>query len=83
MTKFTNPIVSLLMQMSFDALHLTQGERDGVYEAVVNLVESRLRKAEKFEREIIELIRCESFKILLTFVDLIQETVTIYGVISG
>ena len=29
----------------FDALNLTQGEREGVYEAVVNLVESRLRKA--------------------------------------
>ena len=29
----------------FDALGLTQGERDGVYEAVVNLAESRLRKA--------------------------------------
>ena len=29
----------------FDALGLTQGERDSVYEAVVNLVESRLRKA--------------------------------------
>ena len=29
----------------FDTLGLTQGERDGVYEAVVNLVESRLRKA--------------------------------------
>ena len=29
----------------FDALGLTQGERDGVYESVVNLVESRLRKA--------------------------------------
>ena len=29
----------------FDALGLTQGERDGVYEGVVNLVESRLRKA--------------------------------------
>lgn len=29
----------------FEALDLTQGERDGVYEAVVNLVESRLRKA--------------------------------------
>ena len=29
----------------FDALDLTQGERDGVYEAVVDLVESRLRKA--------------------------------------
>ncbi|MDE0016340.1 MAG: Eco57I restriction-modification methylase domain-containing protein [Candidatus Poribacteria bacterium] len=29
----------------FDALDLTQGERDGVYEAVVNLVEARLRKA--------------------------------------
>ena len=29
----------------FDALNLTQGERDGVYEAVVNLVETRLNKA--------------------------------------
>ena len=29
----------------FDALDLTQGERDDVYEAVVRLVESRLRKA--------------------------------------
>ena len=29
----------------FDALRLTQGERDGVYEAVVNLVEAWLRKA--------------------------------------
>ena len=29
----------------FDALGLTQGERDGIYEAVVSLVESRLRKA--------------------------------------
>ena len=29
----------------FDALGLTQGERDGVYEAVVNIVEARLRKA--------------------------------------
>ncbi len=29
----------------FDALNLTQGEQDGVYEAVVRLVESRLRKA--------------------------------------
>ena len=29
----------------FTAFNLTQGERDGVYEAVVNLVEARLRKA--------------------------------------
>ncbi len=29
----------------FDVLNLTQGERDGVYEAVVNLVEARLSKA--------------------------------------
>ena len=29
----------------FDALDLTQGERDAVYEAVVNLVETRLNKA--------------------------------------
>ena len=36
---------STLDAIIFDALGLTQGERDGVYEAVVNLVESRLRKA--------------------------------------
>ena len=35
----------------FDALGLTQGERDGVYEAVVNLVESRLRKARSLKRK--------------------------------
>ena len=29
----------------FDALGLTQGERDGVHEAVIKLVEARLRKA--------------------------------------
>ncbi|MDE0686907.1 MAG: hypothetical protein OXI61_01950 [Candidatus Poribacteria bacterium] len=29
----------------FDVLNLTKGERDGVYEAVVNLVGARLRKA--------------------------------------
>ena len=29
----------------FDALNLTQGERDGVYEAVIHLVETRLQKA--------------------------------------
>ena len=29
----------------FDALDLTQSERDGVYEAVVGLVEARLSKA--------------------------------------
>ena len=36
---------SALDAIIFDALGLTQGGRDGVYEAVVNLVESRLRKA--------------------------------------
>ena len=35
----------------FDALGLTQGERDGVYEAVVKLVESRLRKARSLKRK--------------------------------
>ena len=29
----------------FDILELSQGERDGVYEAVINLVETRLKKA--------------------------------------
>lgn len=30
----------------FDFLGLTQGERDAVYEAVIDLIESRLKKAE-------------------------------------
>ena len=30
----------------FDALNFTQGERDGVYEAVIHLVEARLQKAQ-------------------------------------
>ena len=33
----------------FDALSLTQGERDGVYEAVIRLVEARLRKAKSLK----------------------------------
>ena len=33
----------------FDALDLTPGERDGVYEAVVNLVEARLSKAKSLQ----------------------------------
>ena len=36
---------STLDAIIFDVLDLTQGERDGVYEAVVGLVEARLRKA--------------------------------------
>ena len=35
----------LLDDLVFDTLNLTQGERDGVYEAVINLVETRLSKA--------------------------------------
>ena len=35
----------------FDVLDLTQGERDGVYEAVVNLVEARLNKARSLQRQ--------------------------------
>ena len=53
-TLFTSPAWDMLKPSDdrraldaiiFDALGLTQGERDGVYEGVVNLVESRLRKA--------------------------------------
>jgi hypothetical protein len=33
----------------FDLLDLTQGERDAVYEAVIDLVESRLKKAESLK----------------------------------
>ena len=35
----------------FNAFNLTQGERDSVHEAVVNLVESRLRKARSLKRK--------------------------------
>ena len=40
---------SILDTIIFDALNLTRGERDGVYEAVINLVESRLRKAKSLK----------------------------------
>ena len=33
----------------FDALNLTPGERDGVYEAVIHLVEARLQKAQSLK----------------------------------
>ena len=33
----------------FDALNLTQGERDSVYEAVIHLVEARLQKAQSLK----------------------------------
>ena len=33
----------------FNAINLTQGERDGVYEAVVKLVEARLNKAKSLQ----------------------------------
>ena len=35
-----------LDEIIFDALNLTQGERDGVYEAVIHLVEARLQRAQ-------------------------------------
>lgn len=42
-----------LDDMIFDALNLTQDERDGVYEAVIELIETRLQKASsvKLEKE--------------------------------
>ena len=39
-----------LDDLVFDTLNLTQGERDGVYEAVVDLVEARLNKARSLKR---------------------------------
>ena len=35
--------------ITFDALNLTQGERDAVYEAVIHLVEARLQKAQSLK----------------------------------
>ena len=36
----------------FDVLKLTQGERDGVYEAVIHLVETRLQKAQSLKTQV-------------------------------
>lgn len=44
-----NPKTDVFGEMDsviFDALNLTQTERDAVYEAVINLVEARLKKAD-------------------------------------
>ncbi|MDH7498989.1 MAG: Eco57I restriction-modification methylase domain-containing protein [candidate division NC10 bacterium] len=41
-----NPNRRALDSIIFDALGLTQGEREAVYEAVIELVEARLKKAE-------------------------------------
>jgi len=43
---FTNPERRSLDNIIFDVLGLTKGERDAVYEEVINLVEARLKKAE-------------------------------------
>ena len=43
--EYTMPDRRALDAIIFDALNLTQGERDGVYEAVIHLVEARLQKA--------------------------------------
>ena len=47
--KSTNRTENALDALIFDALNLTQGERDGVYEAVVKLVEARLNKAKSLQ----------------------------------
>ena len=43
--EYSMPDRRALDAIIFDALNLTQGERDGVYEAVIHLVEARLQKA--------------------------------------
>ena len=43
--EYTMPDRHALDAIIFDALNLTQGERDAVYEAVIHLVEARLQKA--------------------------------------
>ncbi len=40
-----DPIVQACNDLVFDAIDLTSGEREAVYEAVINLVEARLKKA--------------------------------------
>jgi len=46
----TEPAWRALHDIIFDVLGLTQSERDAVYEAVINLVEARLRKARSLKR---------------------------------
>ena len=41
----------VLDALIFDAFNLTQGERDAVYEAVIGLVEARLKKAGSLKRQ--------------------------------
>ena len=43
--ELNKPDRQTLDNIIFDALNLTQGERDAVYEAVISLVEARLKKA--------------------------------------
>ena len=47
--EYTMPDRRALDTIIFDALNLTQGERDGVYESVVKLVEARLNKAKSLQ----------------------------------
>jgi len=44
-TGFHNPYNPVNDDVVFDALGLTTGEREAVYEAVVELVQARLKKA--------------------------------------
>ena len=39
-----------MQSIIFDVLGLTQGERDAVYEVVINLVEARLSKARSLKK---------------------------------
>jgi hypothetical protein len=43
--EISQPDRRALDSIIFDALNLTQGERDAVYEAVIDLVSARLKKA--------------------------------------
>lgn len=47
--EYSQPDRRVLDNVFFDALRLTQDERDAVYEAVIELVESRLKKAESLK----------------------------------
>lgn len=40
-----HPVRRQLDSLVFDEIGLTRGERDGIYEAVIDLVETRLKKA--------------------------------------
>ena len=69
--EIAHPARHTIDNVVFDAIGLTRGERDAVYEAVLNLVESRLRKAESTGKQ----RRIEDGLDVDAFIDIVLEKV--------